>query len=230
MLSSYDYEISDEQLRQFVDFEKYLKEYNNHTNLVSANDIELIWEKHFIDSVSFCHYLKNDTSLRILDIGSGGGFPVIVESILLPASNIFALDSTAKKTTFLKNAADIIGLKNLSVINDRAEEIAYRKTFRESFDIVTARAVGSLVQITELALPFLKIGGRFIAYKSSKVEEEISEAKSAIDILGGQLVDVFEYKLELQENYERNLVLIKKEKRTPDNYPRSFSAIKNKPL
>ena len=199
VLSSYDYEITDEQLGQFVDFEKYLKEYNNHTNLVSANDIELIWEKHFIDSVAFCHYLKNDTALRILDIGSGGGFPVIMESILLPDSNIFALDSTAKKTTFLKNAADIIGLKNLSVINDRAEEIAYRKTFRETFDIVSARAVGSLVQIAELALPFLKIGGCFIAYKASKVEEEISEAKNAIDILGGQLEDVFEYKLELQE-------------------------------
>lgn len=229
-LSSYDADITEQQLSQFEDFERYLQSYNTHTNLVSAKDSALIWEKHFIDSVAFSHYLKNNNAYKILDIGSGGGFPVIMEAILLPKSNVVALDSTAKKTNFLKSAAEHIGLKNFSVINDRAEDVAHRKTFRGKFDVVTARAVGNLAQISELALPFLKSGGCFIAYKSAKIQQEIEEAKNTIEILGGKIEDIFEYKLELQENFERNLVLIRKENTSPDVYPRSFSAIKNNPL
>ncbi|MCR4881180.1 MAG: 16S rRNA (guanine(527)-N(7))-methyltransferase RsmG [bacterium] len=230
VLTNYGVEVYEKQLAQFDVFEKYLREYNSHTNLVSAKDAELIWEKHFVDSVSFCRYLKNNKSYKILDIGSGGGFPVVAEAILLTSSTVFALDSTAKKTNFIKNAAEHIGLKNLSVINDRAEDVSHRKSYRESFDVVTARAVGNLAQISELALPFLKLGGCFISYKSAKVTDEIFEAQNTIEIMGGSIEDVFEYNLGLEEDFIRNLVLIRKEKNTPDAYPRSFSSIKNNPL
>lgn len=229
-LDGYNITLSDKQKEQFTIFENFLKEYNLHTNLVSARDIELVWEKHFVDSVAFCHYLKNDKELQIIDIGSGGGFPVIPEAIILTKSKITALDSTAKKTTFLSMAADKIGVKNFSAINDRAEEISHRKSYREKFDIVTARAVGNLAQITELALPFLKIGGYFIAYKSAKFEEELNFARNTLKILGGEVKDIFEYKLELDENYARNIILIEKIAPSPAIYPRSYSTIKNKPL
>ena len=140
------------------------------------------------------------------------------------------MDSTAKKTKFLEKAKELLKLSNLSVINDRAETISYKKSFREKFDIVTSRAVGNLAQISELSLPFLKIGGNFIAYKSAKLEDEISQAKNTIKILGGEIKDIYEYQLTLNENFRRNLVLIEKINNTPPDFPRSFSVIKNKPL
>lgn len=229
-LQKYEINLTKEQLGQFTDFERFLREYNSHTNLLSSKDIELVWQKHFVDSIAFCRYLKDDTPHKIIDIGSGGGFPVIPEAIILTKSNIFALDSTSKKTNFLKQAGDLLKLKNFSVINDRAEDISHRKTFRETFDIVTARAVGNLAQITELSLPFLKTGGYFLAYKSTKVQGEIKSAQNTITLLGGKIEDIYEYELALEENFVRNIILIKKEKQTPVEYPRSFSAIKNKPL
>ena len=229
-LKAYDISLSDTQLAQFESFEKFLKDYNSHTNLVSSKDIELVWEKHFVDSIAFLKYLNPTNVFKLIDIGSGGGFPVIPEAIILTNANIFALDSTSKKTSFLEKASAHLSLNNLSVINDRAEELAHRKTFRENFDIVTARAVGNLAQISELALPFLKQGGNFIAYKSTKLAEEIAQAKNTIALLGGEIQEVFEYEINSDENFKRNLVLIKKINPTPIDFPRSFSAIKNKPL
>ena len=229
-IKSYGIDISDIQLNQFNLFEKFIRDYNTHTNLVSQNDIDLIKEKHFIDSVAFLHFINNDTPQKIIDIGSGGGFPVIMEAILLTKSDIFSVDSTSKKVLFLKKASNHLGLKNLSLNNDRIENIAHKKTFREQFDVVTARALGNLAMITELALPLLKIGGVFIAYKSNKVHEEIKEAKNTIDTLGGTIEEIFEYKLTLNENFSRNLVLIRKIKNSPPEFPRSFSIIKSRPL
>ena len=229
-LIKYDIFLSQKQITQFVNFEKLLKEYNSHTNLVSSNDMLLIWEKHIIDSIAFCHYLKNDFSGKILDIGSGGGFPAIPEAIILQQANIFALDSTSKKIKFLQSAAETLELKNFTAINDRAEDLSHKKTYRENFDVVSSRAVGNLAQISELALPFLKINGHFIAYKATKLEEELKLAQKTIINLGGEVEDIFEYNLKLNENFRRNLVLIKKINNTPSEYPRSFSAIKNKPL
>ena len=123
-----------------------------------------------------------------------------------------------------------MGLKNFKAIHARAEDLAHRKSFRESFDLATARAVGNLAQISELCIPFLKLDGKFIAYKSSKAKEEIKTAQNAIEITGGKISDMFDYKLNLEENYIRNLILIDKINTTPTEYPRSFSNIKNKPL
>ncbi len=222
--------VTDEQLEQFVLFNSIISEFNKHTNLMSPNDISIIFEKHFTDSLSFCKYIPSDTTSNIIDIGSGGGFPVIPMAIILKNAKIISVDSTGKKVDFLNMAANKIGLKNFLSINDRAETLAFKKTYREKFDFVTARAVGSLVQISELCLPYLKIGGKFLAYKSIKVAEEIEQAKNGIKILGGKILDIFEYNLNLPENFTRNLVVTEKIIPTPREYPRSFSVIKNKPL
>jgi len=218
------------KLDKFIAFEKFITQYNAHTNLVSSKDINLIFEKHFVDSLSFAKYLNESFDGKIIDIGSGGGFPIIPISIVLDKAKIVSVDSTNKKVVFLNSAAKILGLNNFISINKRAEQLAYEQDYRESFDIATARAVGNLAQISELCLPYLKIGGKFIAYKSAKVEDEINDAKNAIKILGGKIVDIFEYNLELEENYNRNLVIIEKVTKTPIEYPRKFSLIKYKQL
>lgn len=222
--------LTDKVLNRFGAFEEILKDYNSHTNLVSAKDINLIYEKHFVDSLSFGKFIKQDSNIKLIDIGSGGGFPIIPIAIILNNSKIFAVDSTNKKVSFLNNTAQELGLKNFTAINTRAEQLAFDGNFREQFDIVTARAVGNLGLISELCIPFLKVGGKFIAYKSAKVEEEIENAKSAIEILGGEIKEIYEYNLELDENFQRNLVVIEKIKETPKDYPRKYSTIKYKQL
>jgi len=222
--------LDEKLLNKFKSFEQILKEYNSHTNLVSSKDINLIYEKHFVDSLSFGKFIDQKSNIKLIDIGSGGGFPIIPISIILNKSKIFAIDSTNKKVSFLNSAAQQLELKNFKAINTRAEDLAFNKEFREQFDIVTARAVGNLGLICELCIPFLKVGGKFIAYKSAKVEEEISCATSAINILGGEIKEIYEYDLELDENFKRNLVIIEKIKETPIDYPRKYSTIKYKQL
>jgi len=223
-------ELSASQLEKFQLFEEFLTAYNSHTNLVSSKDINLIYEKHFADSLSFGKFLSNNQELNIIDIGSGGGFPVIPISIVLDNCKITSVDSTKKKTDFLSQCVQYLNLSNLTVLNLRAEELAHDTSYRECFDVATARAVGNLSQISELCLPFLKNGGVFIAYKSAKVEEELEDAKNAIKTLNSSVEEIFEYNVQLEENFRRNLVLIKKHSDMPEIYPRSFSAIKNKPL
>jgi len=222
--------LTNDKLKKFELFVEYLTAYNSHTNLVSSNDISLIYDKHIIDSLAFGKYLANAQDYKIIDIGSGGGFPVLPMAIVLDKCEITAVDSTKKKTDFIKQCAEFIGLKNLTVLNVRAEQLAHSPDFRENYDIATARAVGNLSQISELCLPFLIKDGLFIAYKSAKVQEEIAQAKLALEILGGNVAEIFEYELTLQENFQRNLVAIKKVKYTPEAYPRSFSLMKNRPL
>jgi len=218
------------QLTKFEEFEKLLIDYNSHTNLVSAKDANIIFEKHFIDSLSIGHFLKQNVSINIIDIGSGGGFPIIPMSIAYPDCTITAVDSTGKKVDFLNNSAKQLKLNNFKAIHSRAEELAHTKAYREKFALTTARAVGNLAQISELCLPFIKQNGKFIAYKAAKINEEIELASNTINILGGKLAEIFDYKLNLEENYIRNLILIEKVSPTPIEYPRTYSNIKNKPL
>jgi len=223
-------ELTSEKIEKFKLFEEFLRGYNSHTNLVSAKDIEIIYEKHFADSLSFGKYISPTKKAKIIDIGSGGGFPVIPMAIILDNCQITSVDSTKKKTDFIVQCAEYLKLENLEVLNTRAEDLAHNHNFRENYDIATARAVGNLTQISELCLPFLKNDGFFIAYKSAKVEEEISNAQNALKILNSKIEEIFEYKLQLNDNFERNLVIIRKHSPISQEFPRSFSAIKNKPL
>ncbi|MBO7671900.1 16S rRNA (guanine(527)-N(7))-methyltransferase RsmG [bacterium] len=183
-------------------------EENSKINLISKNEEKFLWEKHIFDSLSislfFEKYLKDLSGKRLLDIGTGGGFPAVPAAINYPEIQVFALDSIKKKLIAIENIKAKLNLKNLTTINERAENL------HDKFDIITVRAVGKLDKIAKYALPLLKKNGYFIAYKSKTAEEEIKEAQKNISKLGGKIIDVISYQLPTEEIYERNLVIIKK--------------------
>ncbi len=213
-------------------FEKDFLEYNTHTNLISRNDSEVIFDKHICDSLALQLFLDkynlNETKQKLLDIGTGGGFPALPLAFCYKNIDILALDSTAKKIAFITKIRDKYNLSNLKAICERIEELP--EIFLEDYDITTSRALSRLNVICEYSLPYLKIGGYLVAYKSKLVDEEIEEAQNALNILGGKIIDKIEYTLNLKEEFERNLVIIKKVSKTPDNFPRANGIILKRPL
>lgn len=192
-------------------YEQYMTRFleeNAKINLISKNEEKFLWEKHVYDSLSLELFfdktgVKPDAK-TLLDIGTGGGFPAVPVAIKYPTLKITALDSIRKKLTAIENISRDMGISNLETLCERAENLT------EKYDFITSRAVATLDKISTYALPLLRKGGYFIAYKSKKVQEEIDDAKSTIKRLGGEIVDIIEYRLPLEEVYERNLVIIKK--------------------
>ena len=191
-------------------YEEYMKiflEENSKVNLISKNDEKYLWEKHVFDSLAIENFFeKFDTSKikTILDIGTGGGFPSIPIAITYPHLKVTALDSIAKKIRAVQTIKDKLNIENLEPICTRVENLDAK------FDMVTARAVSSLKNICEYALPKLKKGGYFVAYKSRKTPQEIEEANSILKKYNSKIVDIIEYSLPLEENHERNLIVILK--------------------
>ncbi len=191
-------------------YEEYMKiflEENSKVNLISKNDEKYLWEKHVFDSLAIENFFeKFDTSKikTILDIGTGGGFPSIPIAITYPHLKVTALDSIAKKIRAVQTIKDKLNIENLEPICTRAENLDAK------FDMVTSRAVSSLKNICEYALPKLKKGGYFVAYKSRKTPQEIEEANSILKKYNSKIVDIIEYSLPLEENHERNLIVILK--------------------
>ena len=191
-------------------YEEYMKiflEENSKVNLISKNDEKYLWEKHVFDSLAIENFFeKFDTSKikAILDIGTGGGFPSIPIAITYPHLKVTALDSIAKKIRAVQTIKDKLNNKNLEPTCTRVENLDAK------FDMVTSRAVSSLKNICEYALPKLKKGGYFVAYKSRKTPQEIEEANSILKKYNSKIVDIIEYSLPLEENHERNLIVILK--------------------
>lgn len=191
-------------------YEEYMKiflEENSKVNLISKNDEKYLWEKHVFDSLAIENFFeKFDTSKikTILDIGTGGGFPSIPIAITYPQLKVTALDSIAKKIRAVQTIKDKLNIENLEPICTRVENLD------EKFDMITSRAVSSLKNICEYALPKLKKGGYFVAYKSRKTPQEIEEANSILKKYNSKIVDIIEYSLPLEENHERNLIVILK--------------------
>lgn len=191
-------------------YEKYMKiflEENSKVNLISKNDEKYLWEKHVFDSLAIENFFeKFDTSKikTILDIGTGGGFPSIPIAITYPHLKVTALDSIAKKIRAVQTIKDKLNIENLEPICTRVENLDAK------FDMITSRAVSSLKNICEYALPKLKKGGYFVAYKSRKTPQEIEEANSILKKYNSKIVDIIEYSLPLEENHERNLIVILK--------------------
>lgn len=191
-------------------YEEYMKiflEENSKVNLISKNDEKYLWEKHVFDSLAIENFFeKFDTSKikTILDIGTGGGFPSIPMAITYPHLKVTALDSIAKKIRAVQTIKDKLNIENLEPICTRVENLDAK------FDMVTSRAVSSLKNICEYALPKLKKGGYFVAYKSRKTPKEIEEANSILKKYNSKIVDIIEYSLPLEENHERNLIVILK--------------------
>lgn len=217
-------DLDDKKLQKFEDFYNFLQETNAHTNLIAKASPQDIWLKHFVDSLYFSK-IKPKSPFNLLDIGSGGGFPSLPIQILYEESKVMAVDSIGKKINFLNTSAKNLNLSNFNAVQIRAEDLS--KEYLSSFDYVTARAVSSLDTLSEYCIPYLKQGGLFVAYKSKTAKEEIEQAKNAIKILGGKIVDIVEYNL---EEFERNLIIIEKTTKTPPQYPRKAGLPKKSPL
>ncbi len=214
------------------EFEKIFKIYNAHTNLVSKNDEKVLFEKHIFDSLAINLFLeKNNLSkskLSLLDIGSGGGFPAVPVSVFFRNFEIYPVDSISKKIGFIELVKKELMLENLHPLCVRVENFDAGK--REFFDVAVSRAVAPLNILLEYAVPFLKKGGWFVAYKSKNTHEEIENAKNALKTLCCEVTDIIDYKLPLEEDYTRALIVIKKINSTPAEYPRSTQSIKKSPL
>lgn len=221
--SEYSLTISDEQLNQFEKYYELLLFYNEKFNITAITEREEVIKKHFVDSVLG---VKLITGNKLIDVGSGGGFPALPIKIMKPEISLTMLEATGKKCEFLKTVAKELGLTDVTVINARAEELAKDSKYRESFDCGSARAVARLNTLLEYTMPFIKVGGQFVAYKGD-AKEELLEAQNAIKTLGGKVKEDYCYEL---DGAKRELIVIEKIKNTPDIYPRSNSMIKKKPL
>lgn len=214
-------ELSEKQIWQFNRYYELLVEWNEKINLTAITEKEMVYYKHFLDSLSLRNIIDN-TEITLLDVGSGAGFPSLPMKILFPNIKVTIIDALQKRINFLNLLCNELDIK-AELIHGRAEEFAKKNTF----DYVTARAVANLNMLSELCIPFVKKGGYFISMKGPKYKEEVENCINAFDILGAKLSSTVSYTI-LGE--EKTLLMIEKVNETSDKYPRKFSKIKNKPL
>lgn len=225
-LSHYHITLSEHQLAQFETYFRMLVEWNEKMNLTNITQKEDVYLKHFYDSITLAFYHPLEAQ-HICDIGAGAGFPSIPLKIVYPNIKVTIVDSLNKRITFLNALFEALGLDGVEAVSARAEE--YCALHRESFDIVTARAVARFEILDELCLPLVKPNGYFIALKGSNGDEEFDVAKSGIEKLGGQLESKYAFTLPGHDDQRMNFY-IKKVKPTPSKYPRAFGKIKKSPL
>ena len=225
-LKNINIDLNSKQQEQFRKYYEYLIEYNNHTNLTTITNKEDVYLKHFYDSLLITTTTNFDNINNLLDIGTGAGFPGIVIKILFPNIKVTLLDSNNKKTKFCNELINILELKDVEIINARAED--YIKTKREYYDLVTARAVKNLQILSELSIPYVKINGLFIAMKSD-YNTELESSMNGINILGGEYIETKE--VELPKNFgKRSFIIVKKINETNIKYPRQYNKILKQPL
>ncbi len=221
--------LRDEQLNQFQKFYEMVIDWNTKINLTAITDEKEFAIKHVMDSLSLWDEEKFSSVKKILDVGTGAGFPAIPLKIFKPNLEIFLLDSLNKRVEFLKKVVAELNLENVTCIHGRAEDLARQNNFRESFDLVTARAVARLNIISEYCLPFVKIGGIFAAMKGKNFIDEVAEAENAVKILGGGKIICVEKNLpEISD--ARAVVYIDKKKTTPKKFPRKAGIPVKNPL
>ncbi len=219
--------LTDEQTKLFEKLAELLVEQNKTMNLTAITDPDGIAVKHFADSISALSAYDFAENAKVLDVGTGAGFPSIPLLIARPDLEMTMIDSTAKKLKYVASTVETLGL-TAEVLHTRAEEAGQNKEYREKFDIVCSRAVAALNVLCEYCLPFVKVGGVFLAMKAAKAQEEIADAKNAIKTLGGNIVA--EKSFTLSDGGERTIVVIKKISQVPPKYPRVSAQIAKKPL
>lgn len=219
--------LDEQKTKKFYMLADTLIETNKHVNLTAITDVRGVIFKHFADCALLCEHASG--AKNAIDVGCGAGFPSLPLAILCPEIHVTAVDSTAKKVRFVQETTELLGIKNLRAVVGRAEEMI--STSRECFDLATSRAVARMNVLCELCMPFVRVGGCFVPLKASKANEELDEARRAIDVLGGTLVG--EHSKEIcfdGENLERHLFVIRKDKHTPVSYPRKYAQILKNPL
>ena len=227
-VGDYKIQLNDRQLEQLETYYKLLVEWNEKINLTAITDPQGVAVKHFADSLSILNYVKLPQGAKALDVGTGAGFPGVVLKIARPDITLTLLDSLKKRFLFLDALLSALGLE-AEFVQGRAEEYGQDLDMREGFDLVVSRAVAQLNTLSEYCLPFVRLSGKFVAFKGGGCEEEIVSAKRAIQTLGGKLCGAHSFELPF-EGGSRTLVEIEKVSPTPDKYPRPNGKIKSKPL
>lgn len=217
------------QKKQFTDFYEYLVEKNKVMNLTGITEFQEVLVKHFLDSLACVKTVDMNKINRIMDIGTGAGFPGVPLKIAFPHLEACLLDSLKKRVNFLEETFALLKLEDITAIHGRAEEFAKNKVYREQYDLCVSRAVSNLATLSEYCLPYVKVGGHFISYKSGTVQEELQQAEKAVKILGGKIQDVVYFNLPDSE-IQRSLVVIEKIKTTPGRYPRKAGTPLKEPL
>ena len=221
--------LNDTQKHQFIQFYEYLIEKNKVMNLTGITEFQEVLIKHFLDSLACVKAVDMSQIKRIMDIGTGAGFPGVPLKIAFPHLEACLLDSLKKRVNFLEETFQLLKLENITAIHGRAEEYAKNKQYRETYDLCVSRAVSNLATLSEYCLPYVKTGGYFISYKSGTVQEEVEQAQKAVKILGGKIQDVVYFQLPDSE-IQRSLVVIEKIKATPGRYPRKAGTPLKEPL
>ena len=219
--------LSEIQLKQFYNYMNLLIEWNKKINLTAIIEPDEIILKHFVDSLTISKYISDGT--RVVDVGTGAGFPGIPLKIYRQDLEIILLDSLQKRINFLDEVIRELNLEKIETVHSRVEDFGKDKKYREKFDISTSRAVANLATLSEYLLPLVKIGGKVISMKGSLIEEELENSKNAIKILGGEIERVDEFDLP-NSDISRNIILIDKIKETPNKYPRKAGEPSKKPL
>ena len=225
--SELDINFSVEQLEKFYRYMELLIEWNEKMNLTAIIEPNEIILKHFVDSLTIIKYLKNAKTL--VDVGTGAGFPGIPVAIMMSNLEITLVDSLNKRLIFLEEVIKELRLTNVKLVHSRAEEFGQNKMYREKFDIATSRAVANLSTLSEYLIPLVKINGNIISMKAAQAEEEIEQAKNAIKELGGKINKIEEFNLP-QSDIGRTIILISKEKQTPNKYPRKAGTPNKEPI
>lgn len=228
-LADLGFPLTDRQKEQYERYFELLVEWNEKINLTAITAKDEVYLKHFYDSIApILQGLIENQPIRLLDIGAGAGFPSLPMKILFPELDVTIIDSLNKRINFLHLLAEELGLSGVHFYHGRAEDFAQDKAFRAQFDLVTARAVARMQVLSELTIPYLKVGGRLLALKASNAPEELEEAKNALNLLFSKVEDNLQY--ELPNGDPRYITLVEKKKETPNKYPRKAGMPNKRPL
>jgi 16S rRNA (guanine527-N7)-methyltransferase len=228
-------DLTDRQIEQLHIYYDELLSWNEKINLTAITELNDVLTKHYLDSLSITKILPYkvlNSGLRTVDVGTGAGFPGMVLAVCCQESRFILMDSLQKRVGFLNNCIEKTGLRNCTAVHARAEEVAHMREYRDQSDLVVSRAVADLSVLAEYDLPFLKIGGKFVAYKTEKGKDELAHAEKAIKLMGGRLIDQKEFYLQAENGdaYNRLLIMIEKFKVTPGRYPRKAGMPSKEPI